>query len=404
MLTMLIVIHQPELRSSKGWAFFGFALVFSIILTYPSNAFILLAVPMVQVWSFWRGRGGINLLGQFLRLQIFYLIGIIFAIVAYLYIPNFFGIDEISFISRRGTPYTQRVGLSLYGMFNNILGITGAGIFRFHPSMLLIFLISIVLLHVKSMRTWSKPVAVIYFFCIAFLLQCVFLNDYPIKKLTFLLPFVLLLSAALMEHWPGDEAHAGISGWLSRYRIIVIFIVCFYVLIQMVFYYRLSASQTDLVLQSSFVGFISFILLIFLILVARNACFCSRIWRSVLVLAMLSPGLSNIYLHVIRQPTYFHRDFMISLNKYGDARFIGAKSMGFRLYNSIDAVVNHYQYREISQVVHKFASNDPRTNYAVCNRQFNSLYEHLGFEQIDGTVMRYPDGTIDEYFIYAESR
>lgn len=404
LLTMLWLINRPDRISLLRWSLIGFGLTFSVVITYPSNGFILFAVPLVHLWSFFAGRAGAGWKSLLLPM-VLYGVGVLVAVITYFAVPPLFSIDEYAFMFKRGDEYTTRVGLTLGDMLKNVLTIPSGGIFRFHPAMLLLLASSLVLVPMRRFQAWNRTVAVVYLFCVAFLAQTIFLNDFPLRKLTFLLPFVLLLGAALQEHWRTDTS-SGLAGWLQRNRFALLGALAAGVVIQAVFYYRLSTSETPLVLQSSFAGFFCLAVVIMGCLAVWKGWLSGKGWRMVMVVALLLPGAVNTIFHVLVRRTYFHRDFMVGLERFGDTRFVGGWSMGFRLYNTIDAVVNPYQYRgapiQVWDVVRDVAKADPRVNYSIGIEEDRPYYEERGFTEHERVDMRYPDGTVESYIIFVE--
>lgn len=411
LLTVLWISGRSHTTSLLTWMAVGFFVMLSIVAAYPSNGFILVAVAFYIIWCFFV-RGDARTWFRHLLLPLtFFGLGVIMAVVAYFLVPLLFSINEYDFMFRRGTEYTQRVGITVLDIVKNIMTIPMGGIFRFHPAMLLLLTTALLLIPMKDPRKWSRTAAGVYLFTVAFLLQCAFLNDFPLRKITFIWPFVLLLGAILREHWSEGPSAWGLGSWLFRNRIRIFSAMVLCVAIQAVFYYRLSTSETPLVLRSSLTGFFSLIAVVLLALALFYNWLSTRIWWALLVAVLLLPGAVNTYLHVIRYRTYLHRDFMIGLNSFGDARFVGGWSMGFRLYNTIDAVVNPYQYRgaRISynaawDVVRDVARADPRVNYSIGIEQDRPYFLSRGFLEHRRVEMRYPDGTVDPYIIFIEAQ
>lgn len=166
------------------------------IFVYPTNAFLLLAGLVIVAISHEK-RSTANLWN--------YSVGLIVSGAAYLLCYFILGNDVGSLLAVKDTFSNRVSGLDgglLKGMLIKLLSVRQAGFFSTHRYFFYTTLVSFVVimwcaLFDRKRLLWVDRVFLVFIIC--FLLQTAFVNDYPERKLIFMLPASLYLCGFLMR-------------------------------------------------------------------------------------------------------------------------------------------------------------------------------------------------------------
>lgn len=272
------------------YIYIGTAATLLVLLFYPTNAFILLAVSILVV-AFSAEKERIKVVFKFFTGCILGL----FIFLIFMYSVNFYpNLHDIVYINQSvggRVANSNSWWVFVKKVLSNIYHIKDANFFRlnlyFVISLLIALFISIfTLIRIKIHNI--KPayklavediVMAVYFFC--FLLQSMFINDYPQRKLVIIYPFFVFL-----------------------------FISC----------WKYAVEYSN----------IKHILIIF----------------NILLLISIVPHAMFSYDNIFRHPTYKYKESMLALSYLGEAKLIGGWSHGFRLYNKINPYMNKYYYKD----------------------------------------------------------
>ena len=369
--------------------------------TYPTNAFVVPATWSALVLSSglpfhrWRSHASTTLLFAF---------GAMLAMAAIVGISHLLGGSDVAGFSTTKGNFASRVAVLPSGWLFNILHITSGNLFRLNPSLLLLWLTSLVMLFVVPMRRWKPVVIVVCSFTLFLLAQTVLINDYPHRKLVILLPLVLLAIAAAYEHAGEWTVSVTTRGPL---RTAIVFLLLFVVLWSTWMQVSPSPFETTSVRRAFWPGII--VLLAFVGAMMFLGTHHPEKWfrhRWLLVL-LLVPGVINSVRTMVVEGTHNYRDLSIDLREFDHKSFIGAASLGFRVNNAIQVEFSPYlvaggyinSWPELSRRAHA----DTTTNYSIGYFDQRKEFANIGFDPIRVMVMN-PEETWRErqFILYRE--
>ncbi|MCC6936961.1 MAG: hypothetical protein IT226_01955 [Flavobacteriales bacterium] len=378
LITMLWLSRTLEKEPSVRRVFLhGAGSALLVLLTYPTNAFILPACWLAIALITLRTGSGVK---RSIKLVSVHVIGVVAGITLLLGLIWLQGYNELAQSAVAKDNFQHRVSLSPLGLLLNLYNTVQANIFRLDPALLLIFLGSVFFLFRRSLRRWSPALIIVAAFTIVFFAQTAFINDYPTRKLVILLPLALLVIAGSFEHSSGADPRSVRGRWI-RWTLALILITG--VLGQILFYQK-NASFLSALVQPALIPGIAITLLVMALLLFRRAMEPASWWNARWVLCfLLVPGTWNSVRSMIIEREYAYADFMHSLRSYDGAVFIGAASMGFRTYNDIVPRLNPYVlpggYNDQWPVLERMAIEDTTTNYAVGYLDDLVEFQRIGF-------------------------
>lgn len=310
--------------STAGWLF-----------VYPSNVFLLLAGSASMLLGCRRG----NLVASYKKMLAGALLAcVVFLAVVYILFPSFYGTtaDYVFYA------YSPRTKFDVAEMARNVYYLKEANFFR-HNYYFFIFVIGVLLAvvyylisnRITLLKVWKELYVsdkVILIFLSSFVAQTSIINDFPQRKLVFILPFILYFVFLAVAR-------------LRRAKVVAVLGVKKYV-----FFLFLPG----LVTQSVY-------------------------------------SLSQIFYH----PKYEYSQAMKQLKELDGKYVVGGWSMGFRLYNDYKTYLNKYVHkradRELRYAAHLREIAETNDDVFVIDYEGSSeYYSKLGYS-IERVVMRSND-------------
>lgn len=333
-LSICMVVYYLVLRISKNGIsyiksfIFGLMAFLSVFLVYTTNFFIIPTIGLFIILSL--------LFSDYKKILfniLFYILGLITAgiifLVFYWYaFNNNFIIDFITLHS----VVTDRIS----NVFLNIFSIFNTNIFRFNTSLLLISLVSLPLFVFITFYKKDKSTFLLFSTILMFFLQTVFINDYPQRKLFFILPFILIMIYIVYDNrkvlFEKLLFNKKIDILLKIY-ILISFLICIY------FTHK---SLDDLIILNYFVLVVVFVnILIFI----SNIKYVSKyiIWMVVILFFITNIILD--YKYVFSNPEYKYKNSMIEASQIIDNSYTVGWSHAMRLYNKSIPLMSAYWYK-----------------------------------------------------------
>lgn len=209
---LLLFFTSHEFTNRNHIRAIGFATCFAWLFIYPTNAFLGLFGLIIVATS-----NPNNITKSITN----YFIGFILCAIFYLLSYHFLG-NTVSDLTATVSIFSGRVtpGVDTGFLKQTIIklaSITKANFFELHPSFLIAFTASsifITALFLKRNKLLTRTDKIILIFTICFLLQCAFINDYPKRKLVFILPaciYLCMLAANLLLRKTPAELSAKLS-------------------------------------------------------------------------------------------------------------------------------------------------------------------------------------------------
>ncbi|MBL0126318.1 MAG: hypothetical protein IPP83_02435 [Flavobacteriales bacterium] len=374
-----------------------------VLLTYPTNAFVLPACWLAIAMITFQAEGGYK---RSLRAVSSHVVGVVSGITLLLGLIWLLGYNELAQTAVTGKNFEHRVSLSPSGLFLDLYSMVQANIFRLNPALLLIFLGSAFFLFRRPVRRWSPALIIVAAFTIVFFAQTAFINDYPTRKLVILLPLALLVIAGSFEHSLEADPRSVRGRWIG-WTLALILITG---LLGQILLYHKNASFLSAQVSPALLPGIVIALVVVALLLFRRAMEPASWWNARWVLCfLLVPGTWNSVRSMIIEREYAYADFMHSLRSYDGAVFIGAASMGFRTYNDIVPRLNPYVlpggYNDQWPVLERMAIEDTTTNYAVGYLDDMVEFQRIGFHEDRITVLNIWETMHENVFVvYKEKR
>ena len=204
------------------------------------------------------------------------------------------------------------------------------------------------------------------------MLQTIFINDYPWRKLIILLPFFLLLVASgsqmIWRKWVNLKKTTMFS--LGGLGIMFLMLLLYW---EQVFF-----STHVFPLVTTVFG-------IFLMLFAGIKRTKSEIVPILLFVLLMLPEVYYSIQHYIINPTYYYKNMYKSLSEYDGHKFIGGSSMGFRVYNETVPLLSKYHYYgrmdEYWRDTEKLSRNGQK-DYSIDYDFMEEEYKKIGFRPV----------------------
>lgn len=345
------------------------------IFSYPTNAFLVLAayivlvlvkipdqienVKLINFKNFWKG-------------SFYFGIGGLISLFIYFLLNLSMDVDIISDVFDRGSKYEGRTGFNPKDLVVNFFKLVLANSFRFNPFFLLVSVMAMSgVLHFKWKRFNFTVLATILFVG-SLILQSIFVNDYPWRKLIIFLPFLLLIvTCGIQEIWK-DWQHL-------RSRILWSFFLISLLLLALLLYWEQVFFDTHLFpLITTALGLI---LILFFIIKFKK----SKTIPFFLFIILLLPEVYHTVQYYLINPTYNYKNMYKSLSEYDGHAFIGGSSMGFRVYNNTVPYLNKYMYYgrmdEFWRDTEKLSRNG-RKDYSIDYDFKEEEYRKIGFRPV----------------------
>lgn len=380
--SLLIVIYlilssfQSLLKNPKNIVLVNGVVVFVLLITYPTNAFTLLATYVIFVVYPLFVNENNNKKIDFLQRNIYYLVSIVAVVSIFYFIFYLEGINLLNQVFSRGGDYKGRVGFGIKSVIENILNIGKANIFIYNPLLMVLWIIALLSIIVKTIKKQSHVIFILLCFTISFLLQTIFINDFPQRKLVILLPLIILSLAIYCDEIIGLKLKVNRKAILSFTFSILSLIVVFVVLNNL----KKSIGSITLLLSGLFISWMIY---------KKNSInlrSISVVWV-LLIISELAFSLKYIYL----KPTYYYKDALQALSKYDNNNFNGGFSLGFRTYNKINPTINVYlYYNNVKEYESKILERSKNTvkSYLIGYDDEIEKYNKLGFSVKD-TILDY---------------
>lgn len=188
---ILLILAKQDYTQKNQLRAIGFITCFAWLFIYPTNAFLgLFALITIATYN------PKNILASTSH----YLTGCVLCVLAYLisyYLLGYTFSDVLTTKSIFSSRVVSEVEPSfIKQIYSKLLGLNRASFFVSHPYFLAISALSLslmTLLILTKNKLITRTDKVVFVFCTCFLLQCAFINDYPERKLVFLLPICLYL-------------------------------------------------------------------------------------------------------------------------------------------------------------------------------------------------------------------
>jgi hypothetical protein len=389
--SIYIFIKYKSYNNNAKWIFTGIIVSSLWLFVYPTNAFLVLSVFIYLVLDFMTNKkvrsykkliksGGLIILGLLLTL-------ILYGVFSYTLRENPFNFLD------RGQHYSDRVGLTIKGILMNIFNLSKSNLFLFNPAFLLIVVISLITVSYKTITSKvNHTLLIIYSFCIAFILQSFFINDFSQRKLIILLPLLLFIIATWVDDLIKNSFKKDVLLKISGGSLVLFFIVVFLNLTEI-----LVLNKINLILSFAILPFILAIQL------NRKKIKVSFLWTFVLLVFI---EVINTYHFSLKNKTYHYKEASIKLQEFKSANFIGGFSMGFRVNNDIKTYYNPYLYYGEKELLFKrmdsLAKSNNIVDYTIGYDIAQKDMKKIGFIPYD-TLMK-KEETIYEYdwLIYQE--
>lgn len=346
------------------------------IFTYPTNVFIILAFCCIVVYkvllstNFSLKKSLTKLMPHLVMLFIGFFIGtIVWALFSFA-----LGENPLHFFDR-GQHYSGRVAFGVKKIILNVLSVSNANIFLFNHFLLLVSIFSLIFsafLFVK--KSIDVKIIPVFFFVVAFLIQTIFINDFPQRKLIILLPLLLFLAVNL-----GTNEYRKIKKHAIAFKgAVVLSILGGFALISINKYIGAALLSYHSLL-------FSFILLFPLGYNLIKHRYTLTNWILVFLLVF---GLEfvNTYEYSLKDGKKNYLEVSESLKIYNNSNFIGGWSMGFRSNNSTKVFLNKYlyygQFDKYWQITDSIAKDNAAVDYSVGYAADSIEYGKINFAPI----------------------
>lgn len=337
MLAFMIVFYTAIKISEKGINpgksfILGFLALASVVYVYSTNFFIIpsvgLFIILITIFENYK---------KAIICTIYYLLGIVISgfifLLFYKYFFNsnyIFDFIEIHFV------VTSRVGSVLL----NIYQIFHANVFNFNTSLLLLTLVSMPLFIYTAYQKKHHIELFLFSSILMFFLQTIFVNDYPQRKLIFILPLILSMIAVV---YINKTFILETILYNKKYKTIFNIYLIFSFLFSMYFIDN----------SLGYVSLLNYLVLTFtfiLILLYVNKFY--HLPRYIIQAIVGLFFLTNIvlsYQYVFSNPTYKYKTSMIEAGEFIDNQYTVGWSHGMRLYNKSIPLMSAYWYKNWEQ-------------------------------------------------------
>jgi hypothetical protein len=268
--------------------------------------------------------------------------------------------------------------------------IGGTNLFRYNIPLLALFLAAI---PVFAYRTWSERsgtgllVGSLLFFLV---LQSEFAIDYPLKKLVMLSPLVVIVIAMALG-W----TRPFVAGLRKRPILLAPLLIYAAAVAWFVFrvYAKTSSARVGQVVDLNVLGLIVLAGAVVVAVVARG-----RLERALIAVVIMALALPGAFLQVqllYENPQYKYRDAMIAAAPIINGKVTaGGISIGFRLYNTSEPVLNFYQYELLPGGMDVYNRNlarlfaDGTAQYVVAGESTDPSFTEVARYRVD--IVHFP--------------
>lgn len=372
-IMFLLVIYDTLVR--KKQILLGIVTSGVVFFIYPTNLFILLAVFMyIIVYSgFNNNQKKIKIIVFLLR----YLFGIFLTFLFLYFLQEI--LIKISIFQDLGysvSTYSKNISFFTKSI-HNVINIFKANFFRFNPLTIFMFISIFPLVLYSIIKNLviqkidfykRKNIIIVLLFLISFLLQTLFINDYPRRKLIIMLPLLLLICAYYINNL--KEINNIINKtFLQIYTIISVIGT----MILFCLFNDFTYNQKFLFIIGILTIICFAILLFFKIFKNSNSFFIQKVLLFFTLFLFVFFQSILIYNHIFCA-TYTSKKIRKEIGSIvGNDVLGGSWSIGFRLYHDAKTVLNPYKYydnRDLETKLLKHAFKNNQINYIISYDNF----------------------------------
>lgn len=355
------------------------------IFVYPSNFFIIPAVAFyVLLFEVLRSKKSYK--ESFFKLP-FFTLGIIVSIIIYCFIHYLiYDINPFKVDSNNFNIFSERIAINYSGVTNNLLNIFKTNIFRFNYSLLFMLFISLPIFFTKVLKEKKREDLLFFSICLWFFVQCIFLNDYPQRKLIFILPIVILLifkSYIFIDAFRNKIFNSRLNLYFYQLYFISISIL--------IIIYLPRAFNSDEILKKLNIIILLVTLVVFYLLLFQK----NKINKFIVISYIPLLFFTNLWLdikYVYYNPTFKYKNAMLALSSDINGKVIaGGWSHAMRLYNTSIPLLNPYKYRYIPKKWVQYQ------NYIEQLKRDKIIDYGIGYVQLQNNNMYVYDKLWDKY-------
>jgi len=361
-ITLMIYIFSKyykesykEIFTHKHIFIFSFLSMSSIFFIYIYNIFIYSAIVFtiftVSLFNNWKKNKK-----QIAKDSFFIILGTLFSLILFIiYLKVIYSINIIDYFEitlRTGQAKQILKNTNFYSLillpFKTIYDTLSTNIFRFNIILLLIFLLSLPIFTKKIIK--NKNIFNIFLLNILFFkyTQSLFENTFFYKRLTVLLPVILIIIFLTKNHLFQDE-------FKINYKYLLYVILSFVLTISVLYFrvindYKFGGLKTALRhgydgnLKLSFVIFSTIILFSFIFLHIKSL--KNKKYIKYIFITLVISNLFLISNYTYNFPTYYSKNTMIKLKKINGKKITGKVAFGYRFYNNSIPILNVYKYMD----------------------------------------------------------
>ena len=349
------IINKTKINVYKKNFVLGLISCLFFVFVYPTNFFIFIGH---YLWVAVENKNDLKKIVTNISISILGNIIGILIIFGFLYLKNINIIYEIEYLFNN---YSTRVSLNKTGLINkiktiliNAKHISSANFLRYNfINLLLFFPVMLFSMYRTINKTAHSMFYITCCFIIAFLIQTLFINDYPQRKLIILFPFfVILLLDNLMYLQKYFIGFKKIS-FFNKLSFIILAVFWGFVVIYSQFKLKFISSNCDgeEFYKPFFFIFSIFPFLIYLIIKKRFNNFFFFI-------LLFSSTTFYSFSYIYKKISYNYKNALIELNQLPkNSMIVGGRSLGFRLYNNNNFAVNSYMYYNKDKLLIKNIKN-----------------------------------------------
>ncbi len=358
-----------------------FTVVLLWLITYPTNAFTVLALFIVALFKEHKYLQNKQFLKILYKVVLPMFIGFVVAMSVYV-VVSLSVFDEMGFLHRTGD-YTDRVAFGLKAMFFNVFKIGYANIFLFNPILVFASLISFFTIFFRVLKKRKLKnefiIAAIYLF--SFLTQTLFINDAAQRKLIIMLPLVLLVIIQGFEYFfksSENEPAGSIKKTFPLWQKLTIVIT---VVFMALYAWVLNKNE------QSFhpISWIFTVLFIISVIFLKYKKLKHTENKYLILIIPILLSVFNIYNSCLSIITKNHKTASMSLAQEEKVNYIGGLSMGFNLYNDNNMCLNPYFYygrtNEFIRKIDSIAKSNNVVDYLIAYEKDTITYKQIGFEK-----------------------
>jgi len=331
--------------------FLGFISTSAVLFVYTHNLFIINPLVLYTIILNYR-KGVTNIFCHLLS----YLAGFIIALAFFdLTLRMAFHINIVGYITSLSS-FTDRIAISgesgsiITRGIKNLFNVFATNIFRLNPPILFAFLVSIPIFIWKALKKQSFNLIFIGLIIGSYIIQSFFINDFPFRKGTIILPFILIFTfLAVISFFDFIKDIKKTPKLKYSFYLYILFSMLVIIGLQVINFSPKFFSSYYLPKAFLPISLIS-ILLITAATIFAIIRLGERNIKMLSFLFFISLILTSTYLnvrHIWSKPSFTYRDTMIELGNHINGEYItGGLGYSFRLYNTSKPVLNAYLYRE----------------------------------------------------------